>query len=93
MDPQLTVARVRLAAVLKELGRTGEAIAAYREVLRMDPELPMAQNNLAWILATHFDPMHRDGAQAVRLAEQYSGPESPAFVNGVLDALYKRVIA
>ncbi len=31
--------------------------------------------------------------EAVRLAERYSGPESPRFVNGVLDALYKRVIA
>ncbi len=30
--------------------------------------------------------------EAVRLAEQYSGTESPRFVNGVLDALYKRVI-
>ena len=30
--------------------------------------------------------------EAVRLAEQYGGPESPGFVNGVLDALYKRVI-
>lgn len=28
--------------------------------------------------------------EAVRLAEQYGGPESPRFVNGVLDALYKR---
>lgn len=30
--------------------------------------------------------------EAVRLAERYSGSESPRFVNGVLDALYKRVI-
>lgn len=30
--------------------------------------------------------------EAVRLAERYSGPESPRFVNGVLDALYKQVI-
>ena len=30
--------------------------------------------------------------EAVRLAERYSGDESPRFVNGVLDALYKRVI-
>ena len=30
--------------------------------------------------------------EAVRLAERYSGPDSPRFVNGVLDALYKRVI-
>jgi len=30
--------------------------------------------------------------EAMRLAERYSGPESPRFVNGVLDALYKCVI-
>ena len=30
--------------------------------------------------------------EAVRLAERYGGLESPRFVNGVLDALYKRVI-
>ena len=30
--------------------------------------------------------------EAVRLADRYGGPESPRFVNGVLDALYKRVI-
>ena len=28
--------------------------------------------------------------EAVRLAEQYGGPDSPRFVNGVLDALYRR---
>lgn len=29
--------------------------------------------------------------EAIRLAEAYGGEESPGFVNGVLDALYKRV--
>jgi N utilization substance protein B len=29
--------------------------------------------------------------EAVRLAEQYGGPDSPRFVNGVLDALYRRM--
>ncbi|MFQ5536912.1 MAG: transcription antitermination factor NusB [Gemmatimonadota bacterium] len=28
--------------------------------------------------------------EAVRLAETYGGPESPRFVNGVLDALYRK---
>jgi N utilization substance protein B len=28
--------------------------------------------------------------EAIHLAESYGGDESPAFVNGVLDALYKR---
>lgn len=27
--------------------------------------------------------------EGIRLAEQYGGPDSPRFVNGVLDALYK----
>jgi len=31
--------------------------------------------------------------EAVRLAERYGGSESPRFVNGVLDALYKRLRA
>jgi N utilization substance protein B len=29
--------------------------------------------------------------EAVRLAEQYGGADSPRFVNGVLDALYRRL--
>lgn len=28
--------------------------------------------------------------EAIRLSEQYGGPDSPRFVNGVLDALFKR---
>lgn len=31
--------------------------------------------------------------EAIHLAEAYGGDESPGFVNGVLDALYKRVSA
>lgn len=31
--------------------------------------------------------------EGIRLAEQYGGPDSPRFVNGVLDALYKRADA
>jgi N utilization substance protein B len=31
--------------------------------------------------------------EAIRLSEQYGGPESPRFVNGVLDALYKTLPA
>lgn len=29
--------------------------------------------------------------EAIRLAEQYGGPDSPRFVNGVLDALFKQL--
>ncbi len=29
--------------------------------------------------------------EAIRLAEQYGGPDSPRFVNGVMDALFKKL--
>lgn len=31
--------------------------------------------------------------EGVRLSEQYGGPDSPRFVNGVLDALYRGLLA
>lgn len=31
--------------------------------------------------------------EAIRLSEQYGGPDSPRFVNGVLDALFKALVA
>ena len=41
---------------------------------------------------THFEdvPAKVSIQEAVRLAERYGGDDSPRFVNGVLDALYKR---
>jgi len=38
--------------------------------LEFDPENTHAANDLAWLLATCPDPIFRDGAQAVRYAEQ-----------------------
>ena len=40
---------------LDQLGRTREAVAQYREALRLNPDLAGALNNLAWILATSPD--------------------------------------
>jgi len=76
-------ARVRrlLAVNLTRLGRVEEAIAQYSELLRQDPNDLDALNNIAWIRATHADPRHRDGAQAVRLAERaVAGSEEPLAV-------------
>jgi protein O-mannosyl-transferase len=50
--------------------RTSEAIVQYRESLRLRSDLPEVLNNLAWILATDPRSEFRDGAEAVRLAEQ-----------------------
>ena len=43
----------------------------------------------AEILLTEDVPPKASIQEAVRLAEAYGGPDSPRFVNGVLDALYK----
>jgi tetratricopeptide (TPR) repeat protein len=63
-------AHLQLAIALAASGATSNAVAQYREALRLDSSLPVALNNLAWILATHPDSAVRNGAEAVRLAEQ-----------------------
>lgn len=83
-DPEYPDARYNLASTLARLGRMEEAIAEYRETLRLKPGWDIAANNLAWLLATVPDERLRDGAEAVRLAEEISrlrGNEHPAFLN------------
>ena len=58
------------AVTLTLEGKVEEGIAAYRELLKLSPDDPDALNNIAWIRATHADAAHRDGAEAVRLAER-----------------------
>lgn len=74
-------------SLLEAQGRIKEAIADYREAVRLKPGEPMASNGLAWILATHNDPVFRDGAEAVRLAE--TACKSPGHEDdpGMLDTL------
>lgn len=45
-----------------------EAIAAYQEALRLNPNHVMSHNNLAWILATSRQAAFRDGKKAVEHA-------------------------
>jgi tetratricopeptide (TPR) repeat protein len=46
------------------------AIRAFREALRRQPDLVYALDGLAWILATHPDPVQRSGKEAVDLAQR-----------------------
>ena len=65
-----TETRAQLASLLFETGKHREAVAEYRLLLVAKPDQPEALNNLAWLLATSPDAAVRDGAEAVRLAEQ-----------------------
>lgn len=74
-----------LAAMLHTLeGRVQEAVTLYRAVLEIDADHVSAQNNLAWLLATHPDEQFRDGQEALRLAQhvvQQTGGDKPFFLD------------
>jgi protein O-mannosyl-transferase len=90
LDPADAEAR-RLRAVTRvRLGRIEEAVADYHELLRRRPDDLDALTNVAWIRATHADAAHRDGAEAVRLAERAraASPEPVAVLEATLAAAY-----
>jgi len=81
---------VQLGATLVRLGRPDEAINHYSDALRAKPDCAEALNNLAWIRAANAKEQLRDGAEAVRLAEQacqLTKYEEPLLV-GTLAAAY-----
>src|SRR4029077_10337060 len=73
-------------------GRVRDAIAQYRDALRIAPDNVAAQTNLAWLLATAGDPSLRNGSEAVLLAEraesESSRSENYAIVLRILAAAY-----
>lgn len=79
-----------LALALTKEGRGEEAVVHYREALHLQPDWPLALNDLAWLLATAPKPELRDSTQAVTFAEracQLSQRREARFV-GTLDACY-----
>ena len=70
IDPRDQVPRRALAVTLTLEGQVEGAIHEYREILGSSPDDLDALNNVAWIRATHAEARHRDGAEAVRLAER-----------------------
>ena len=70
INPDFAMAHYNLGLALAEKGQLDEAIGHYRQALKLQPEHPPLLNDLAWILATATDPMLRNPAEAVRLAEK-----------------------
>ena len=50
-------------------GELASAIGDYEQAVKLDPTATEASNNLAWLRATSSNPMLRDAAEAVALAE------------------------
>lgn len=82
-----------MAVMLTLQGRAEEAIREYREILRRSPDDLDALNNVAWMRATHTEASHRDGAEAVRLAERAlaKSPTPEAVLYSTLAAAYAEV--
>lgn len=69
--------------VLLQKGRVPEAVASFRKALELQPHYLLAENNLAFVLATSPDASQRDGAKAVELAEdadRLAGGQNPVVI-------------
>jgi tetratricopeptide (TPR) repeat protein len=90
LDPVQVEPRRLMAVVLTVEGRVEEAIREYREILRRNPDDLDALNNVAWMRATHAEAGHRNGAEAVRLAERAraTSPTPEAVLYSTLAAAY-----
>jgi len=70
LDPHDADAHYNLGNAFLAMGRAREAVAQYQQALDINPDDTETMNNMAWILATSPDPIIRDGAKAVALAER-----------------------
>jgi tetratricopeptide (TPR) repeat protein len=70
LDPGFAPAQTNLGALLEARGEYVRAVEHYRRAVEINPAGVEPVNNLAWILATASDPAVRDGAEAVRRAEE-----------------------
>jgi tetratricopeptide (TPR) repeat protein len=90
LQPADDAVRKHLAGILARENRVDDALGQYREILRRSPADWVALEDAAWIRATHPDPGHRDGAEAVRLAERArdGGRTPPVVMYRTLAAAY-----
>jgi tetratricopeptide (TPR) repeat protein len=90
LTPANNEARRLLAVTLVQEGRVEDAVRAYGEILRRSPDDLDALNNVAWIRATHAEAAHRNGAEAVLLAERARdrSPRPEAVLYSTLAAAY-----
>lgn len=68
--PNSAELELKMAMQFSENGDAAGAIKHYRTALEDEPDLAMALNNLAWILATSSDDSLRNGGQAVQYAQR-----------------------
>lgn len=81
--------QVVLADLYAQQKLYGEAIRRYQEALRLEPHMPVAHNNLAWLYATCDDPKYRDPKAALdhaQLAVALTDGEQGDFLDTLAEA-------
>jgi len=84
-DPRVYVL---LGDVYLRQSRFGEAAAAYEKALALAPGDPVANNNLAWLLATKKNPTQEEKERALLLARMAAGREVQPFILDTLAEAY-----
>lgn len=89
IQPNDADAHTGLGNALLRKGTLKEAVAHYNQAMALAPKDPHSRSNLAWVLATSGDASIRDGAKAVKLAQQavsLSGGREPLFLRALAAA-------
>jgi predicted Zn-dependent protease len=68
-DPKHRNARFELGTIYIQLGQYAEAVSVFETMVAEYPKDYSLKNNLSWIYATARDPAIRNGAKAIRLAQ------------------------
>jgi membrane associated rhomboid family serine protease/Flp pilus assembly protein TadD len=68
-NPQTGEGQILLADLYAEQKLYADAITHYQEALRLEPNLAVAHNNLAWLYATSDDPKYHDPKAALDHAQ------------------------
>ncbi len=88
-DPANLALYESLALVYQKIGKYGEAINTYEEIIAIDPDRAVALNNLAWILVTAPEKDLRDEHRGLELAQRAVALErSAVFLDTLAEAHY-----
>jgi Flp pilus assembly protein TadD len=89
IQPTDADAHTGLGNALLRKGALKEAVAHYDQAMALAPKDPHSRSNMAWVLATSGDASIRDGAKALKLAQQavaLSGGREPLFLRALAAA-------
>ncbi|MGH9455377.1 MAG: tetratricopeptide repeat protein, partial [Terriglobia bacterium] len=89
--PQNAGDQVAFASVCNDLKIYDEAIRHYEKAIQLQPNLAVAHNNLAWLLATSDDPKLRNPSEALNqalLAVKLTQAKEANFLDTLAEALY-----